>query len=285
MKSNKKFIALSAIVIGAAILITSAFADVIIGSGYYSLKSAVKNTAAKLTGEVDNFTFEATATIKIDDMVYLEDKNIEKFDILNEQRESSLISYYNGETRESYSYRNNEQSISKDLKTGTYHVYSYNTRPINMRGEQFFLDNPFEDERVQDAERIMDAFVGSLQDIVQVEEVNNKKMYIGNLSDTQVPPIINAISSYFVKYSIFNSYSYRADESKIPIPKTDIYVLGASGKAIENENGILENIIGSIRVSGTDEDGNEHVYSVEISVEIKDINSTIVTKPDLEGKK
>ena len=47
MKTSKKFIALSAVIIGAVILVTSAFADIIMGSGYYSLKNAAKNTAGK----------------------------------------------------------------------------------------------------------------------------------------------------------------------------------------------------------------------------------------------
>jgi|LSQX01.2.fsa_nt_gb hypothetical protein len=282
MKTSKKFIALSAVIIGAVILVTSAFADIIMGSGYYSLKNAAKNTAGKLTSEVDNFTMEMMATVKIDDLVYCEEKSINKIDIFNEQEETISLNYSDGEINERNTYANKELSIHKDVETGAYNVYYHDRTQFNT--EEQYLDNPFEYEEAQDAERVMDAFVGSLQDIIQVEEINNKKMYIGNLSDTQVPPLINAISSYFLKYEIFNQYSYMNNKSKIAVPKSNIYVLGASGKAIENEDGILESIIGSLRVSGTDESGNEHIYSVELSFEIKDINNTVVIKPDLEGK-
>jgi hypothetical protein len=42
----------------------------------------------------------------------------------------------------------------------------------------------------------LDAFVAILQDVIQVEESDGKKMYFGILSDTQVPPLINAY--YFI---------------------------------------------------------------------------------------
>lgn len=283
MKLSRKSIALYSFLVGASILTTSALADVFMGSGYYSLKNAAKTTAAKVINEVESFTIGATATVKVDDVTITEQTNYTKYDMINEQSESFSKSYQNGETRESYYFTDREQSISKDMETGSYHVYNnYNRRRSDSEQEWKIIENPFEQEQAEDIEKIIDAFVGSLQDIIQVEDVDNKKMYIGNLSDTQVPPLVNAVSSYFVKYAIFNQYSY--ERLQLPIPKSNVYVLDVSGRAIENETGILESVIGSMRVSAEDENGTEHIYCVEVSFEIKDINSTIVTMPDLEGK-
>ena len=137
-------------------------------------------------------------------------------------------------------------------------------------------------EQVQDAEKVLDAFVGNLQDVIQVEESDGKKMYFGNLSDTQVPPLINAITSYVVKYGLFNTGI--ENDSKLLLPKDNIYVLSAFGKAIENADGIFESIIGGISVSGTDKNGAGHIYNIELAMDITDINNTFLTKPDLEGK-
>ncbi|MDR0405408.1 MAG: hypothetical protein LBH54_01300, partial [Clostridiales bacterium] len=82
------------------------------------------------------------------------------------------------------------------------------------------------------------------------------------------------------KYSILDA-SVGKD---IPVPKSDIYIKVASGKAIENRDGILESVIGSVTAVGTDADGAEHTYSVDISIEVTDIGATVVDAPDLSGK-
>src|SRR5699024_3710843 len=38
-------------------------------------------------------------------------------------------------------------------------------------------------------------------------------------------------------------------------------------------------------ISAKDEKGVDHIYSLELSMDIKDINNTLVKAPDLEGKK
>ncbi len=68
------------------------------------------------------------------------------------------------------------------------------------------IENPFEEEQVKDAEKVLDALVGNLQDAIQVEEYSGKKMYVGNLSETQIPSAVNAISSFIFKYNILDEW-------------------------------------------------------------------------------
>ena len=278
LKKSKKSTAICAFILGAAILATSAFADIIIGSGYYGLKNAAKTTAKKLANEVENFTCNFSGTIKIDNTVIIETNEKNKFDIVNQVSETISTNYSYGETSDRYYYQDKELSISKNSHSDLYYVYS---RARND-GIYKIFDDPFEMEQVQDAEKVLDAFVGNLQDVIQVEESDGKKMYFGNLSDTQVPPLINAITSYVVKYGLFNTGI--ENDSKLLLPKDNIYVLSAFGKAIENADGIFESIIGGISVSGTDKNGAGHIYNIELAMDITNINNTFLTKPDLEGK-
>ncbi len=89
MRFSKKTATICAFVLGGAtILATSAFADTMLGSGYYSLKNSIKTTMTKLTSEVDNFSADATLSLKIDGKVFEESTSNAKFDIKNKAKES-----------------------------------------------------------------------------------------------------------------------------------------------------------------------------------------------------
>ncbi len=280
MKYNKKTITIAVFILGAVILMTSAFADMILGSGYNSLKSSMKTTAAKLTDEVDNFTVNATLALKLDGVVVEETVSNGKFDIANNTRESEDKRTGKGKTSEGYWYSNGNQRIYRN-DDGSYSVIE--RRKKTHDEDMDIIKNPFEDEQFKDAEKIADAFVGSLQDIIQLEESNGRKMYIGNLTETEIPSIVNAISSFAFKYGILDQW--QAKHLGVPRPMSNIYLISAMGKAIENENGILESGIFTASISAEDSDGIEHIYSFDFSMDIKDINTTIVKAPNLEGQK
>lgn len=279
MKFNKKNATIAAFALGATILVTSAFADTMLGSGYNSLKSATKTTMAKLSKEVDSFSANATITFKMDGNIIEESSSNGKFDIVNNAKESEDSNFRKGELRESYWYSDKEKRIYKN-NDGSYNVIERQ----NIKGEnEEVVQNPFEDEQVRDMEKILDAFVGNLQDAIQVEEAGGKKIYIGNLTETQIPSMVNAISSFAFKYGILDQW--QAKHLGIPHPKSEIYLVNAMGKAIQDEDGIIESGIFTASISAQDENGVEHIYSLEFSMDIKDINSTVVKAPDLEGKK
>lgn len=276
---SKKTATICAFVLGAAILAGSAFADTVLGSGYHSLKSSLKTTMTKLSADVDNFSADAIVSVKIDGKAIAETTNNLKFDVANNAEETSERTLGKSEITEFYRYVDNNQVIYKNFEENTYNVIEKRKSNNNRK----LVENPFEEEQVKDAEKILDAFVGSLQDIIQVEEVNGKKMYTGNLSDTQIPPLANAIASFAFKYNILDERS--ADRLEVPYPESNIYLLKASGKAVENEEGIIESGIFTASICAQDSEGNEHVYSLDLTVDIKDINSTVVRAPKLDGQK
>lgn len=279
MKLSKKTITIAVFALGAVILVTSAFADIVLGSGYNSLKQSIKTTAGKLTDEVDNFSVDVVVAFKLDGKIITESNSNMKFDVVNNTRESRDENFENGEVKEYYWYSDENRSIYKN-NDGSYDVIE---KRKNKNETDKVMQNPFEEEQVKDAERIVDAFVGNLQDVIQVEESDGKKMYMGNLTETQIPPIVNAISSFVFKYNVLDQW--QAKRLGIPCPKSNIYLVNAKGKAIENEEGIIESGIFTADISVQDSEGIEHIYSLEISMDIKDINNTVVNAPDLDGKK
>lgn len=277
MKFSKKTATVCAFVLGAMILTATAFADTMLGSGFNSLKNSVKSTMTKLTGEVDNFSADMIVSVKVDGKVISESTNNIKIDVSNQAEEMSERTLNKGKITESYRYNDENQSIYNNAEDDSYTV----VEKRKNNNDRKIIDNPFEEEQVKDAEKILDAFVGNLQDIIQLEESGGKKMYIGNLSDTQIPPLANAISSFAFKYAILDEWN--AKRLNIPSPKSNIYLVNASGKAVENEDGIIESGIFTASISAKDNEGIEHIYSLDFSIDIKDINNTVVAAPNLVG--
>jgi hypothetical protein len=280
MKFSKKTATIYTFILGFTILTVSAFADTMLGSGYYSLKDSIKTTTSKLTGDVDNFSANIFVAAKIDGEVFSETNNNVKYDITSKAYESSDKISKKGELKEFYFYHDENQRIYRNFNDNSYNVLEKRKHNNDSRK---IIENPFENEQAKDAERILDAFVGSLQDIIQVEESGGKKMYTGNLSETQIPPLVNALSSFLFKYNILDERS--ADRLDVPSPKSNIHLINASGKAIENEEGIIESGIFTASISAQDSNGTEHIYSLDFSIEIKDINNTLVKAPNLDGQK
>ena len=58
------------------------------------------------------------ANVKNDELVYCEEKSINKIDIFNEQEETISLNYSDGEINERNTYANKELSIHKYVETG-----------------------------------------------------------------------------------------------------------------------------------------------------------------------
>jgi hypothetical protein len=59
MKGNRKSLTLVSFILGTVIFVTTAFADVMLGSGYDNLKDSMKRTTKQMESGFDNFTFES----------------------------------------------------------------------------------------------------------------------------------------------------------------------------------------------------------------------------------
>jgi len=282
MKLGKKSTAVIAFTLGATIFVSTALADTLIGSGYSNFKDAVKNTAAVVTsGELDSFEVAMNVTLKVDGVTYMENTNSTKYDFAGNKREYQSTSYEFGEKFEHYFYTDSSRSITKSSRDEKYYVTEYKGGNRHNR----MSEDPFDHERASDAEKIIDAFVGNLAELVQVEEYGGKRMFTGSLSEAQIPTLANALASYVLKRG-YGSLRYRTNADKVmemPIPASNLFIQSVSGKAVQNELGVIESLVAEASASAVDKNGINRIYTMELSFQMTGINATTVREPNLEG--
>lgn len=266
--------------IGACLFVTTAFADMVLGSGYDKLKSATKYTTSQLEKGLNSYTMETSLGVTIDGEVFSYKNDVTKVDNLNKQRETESISKsYKENERKYYSYEDVSRRVWKNNDDNQLYVLEYSSENPY---EGFYLTHDlFQEEGAAEVEKIIDAVVGNLKDLVQVEK-NSEGAYTfnGSLSASQVPAVVNAVSSFAAK-QIISEGSRNTEDVTLPKFKTDIYVTSVKGSAIENEQGLLTQLQGSIAFSGKDVDGKEHQIDVSLAFELKDIDHSVIGTPDL----
>ncbi len=280
MIKNKKLMMALSFTLGATLLVSTAFADILSTSGYEHLKQAIKHTSKSCAKNLDSFTAQFSITIKDNEKVFYSSTQTSKVDNTSgSSQNKSIAEYYNGKTDKSESYYDRNCNIWYNSWNDTYQVYEYAQqieRPQN--------NDIFEEDEVKDVEKIIDAGIGNLKDYVLVKENSDgSKEFSGSLDNAQIPALVNAISSFAIKRTI-PDLGVGIDDV-FPKIQNDVFIKSVSGKATVNKDGILERIYGSGVISGKCEDGTAHELTLEVLLRTYDINSTIVTKPDLTDKK
>src|SRR5687768_8088072 len=101
MKPGKKAATLLAFVVGACVFVSTAFADMALGTGYDRLKNAIKQTAAQMDSGLDNYTVETLVTLKADGQTIMESSEALKVDTARKASEEISSRDYGGETHRS----------------------------------------------------------------------------------------------------------------------------------------------------------------------------------------
>lgn len=283
MKLGRKTITLLAFALGTLVFVSTALADMALGSGYDLLKQVAKETTAQMEGELDNFTLETLLTFKVDDKTVYQTSLLSKYDMKQKARvEESVEQRANGETSSYYSYADPHTTIFK----GDDEVYYVTEYEDGQRGDDWkVFENPFAIDGAAEVEKIVDALVGNLKDQVQVEEKpDGGRLYSGQLNEMQVPALINAVSSFAVKQMAHDRYYWNAT-SKIPQIESDVYIKKVTGQAVETDEGRLESITGEAVLLGKDKDGREHELILNAVIKVTDVGTTKVAKPDLTNAK
>jgi hypothetical protein len=275
---NKRIVMATSLLIGVMMLSIPTFAEMNQKSGYDKLKDSLKATADTLFNKSDNFTGEISFTLKDNDNIIIKSTTTSKIDTNNNSQESTGTNFNGDKEEKSYYYMDSNQIISLNSKTNEYYITEY-TNPItnNVRSK-----NPFNDENASDIEKIIDAAVSGIKDnVVSEVKADGSMVFSGNITDNQVPAIINTVSSYLLKTQINNEMRGREN---LPLLTKDIYIKNVTGKANADKYGILENVFVTFVMSGKEKDGTSHELTVDVLADISNINNTIINPPDLTGK-
>lgn len=275
MRRRKTMITAMSFALGACLFVSTAFADMSLGTGYDQLKYSIKHTADQMEHGLDNYTTETMLTIQVDGQTVMEALDMTKTDIRKQASEStSTTRGWNGDHFSYYSYSDPTVRIWKSNENPKYIVTEY---PNGSQNYELF-SNPFKEDGAAEFEKIVDALVGNLKDAVQAEErPDGSRVYSGSLSEAQVPALINAVSSFLLKQTLLNQS--RSDQ--LPDIQSDISIRKVTGRAVENEAGLLESLTGEVMLAGKDAEGAQHDISLSVVFKLTDMGSTQVNKPEL----
>jgi len=287
---NKKIIATGlSIAIGSTMLITTAFANTSAASGYDTYKSAIKNTLV-----AKNLTENADITIKDNGNVIASANNAAKLGIDNKTASGSATINAGGQTNTIETYNQDGQSIIKSSDSTAYKVISKDQR------KKDFKNNKAENEginstKLKDGEMLLDALVGNLQNYVTLDnKADGSKEVSVQLSDSQLPAVVNAAASIVVKNAANGNERIGQGKGETAFAKNviesmpklvdNIRVDNVSVKAqIDKDNNIVNQVI-EVTVSGKDANGADHTVTANINMNLSQFNNTTPDQIDLTGK-
>jgi hypothetical protein len=278
MKINKKSKIIISLALGSVMFTTTAIAQVISKSGYDQLKDSVKYTAESCSTNLSSYTIDTLFVIKDNGTVITSQGSLDKVDVSNQTKENITTSIEGGVKKDGYFYSDKSGYITRNSDQDIYYATEY-TSPREIVAPT----NPFKEKGASDMEKIADAIVGSLKDAVVVTESSDgSKTLSGSLSESQIPALINAVVSLQSKTEFSNGYN-----NQNPMPKItkDVFVKEIKGNMVTTKEGLIQSVLGSGVIVGTDENDKEHNLSFEVLAKITNVNLTKVNKPDLSGKK
>lgn len=281
MKLKKKTAMITSLTVGIVMLTTTVFAEVASKSAYGQAKDTLKYTAEGFSSEYSNYTIDLSMVVKDNGKITMSDSSLNKYDRTKSAKESvSTITKGNNKAKE-YFYRDKNFMISNDPENNIY----YETK-LSSEDSGYKLDNPFKEKRASDIEKIGDALVGNLKDnVIVTNKHDGSKEFSGIVSETQIPTIVNAVTSYMLKNEADSIKHNPYNKNILPSITKDICVKEVKGKAIVDKNGLLQNVLGTGTFYGKDDKGVEHKLTFEVLLKVSNVNSTVVNKPDLSGKK
>lgn len=281
MKLNKFTKTAVVFTLGASVFVTTAFADMLLGSGYDKLKESIKRSADGLTNEYASYTEIDTFNIYLDDEILYNSTNTLFVD--NTNKRELNISDHNDFSNPKYSgksesYRDTLYAIYKRDTDTDYYGYKYMTEDVEfVPGNEY--NEFFQDEYAPYFEKIIDAAVGNMKNLVQYDtNANDQKVYTGSLNASQVPALYNAVLSLALKDGLDTEYRETKEIKEVK----DAYVSEITGEAIEDNQGRLIKIDGQFSVKFKDQNSKDHTITAQATIEWKDINSTVVNKPTVD---
>lgn len=276
MKSKKKTVMFLSFTLGTLLAATTALADIADKSGYDQLKDALKVTAEQCSEKFNSFTMDTSMVMKDNGKTLMTDNQTSKNDRSKDAAETiSSGESLRGDKHSYYTYMDKTTQINVSGSDPTYYITEF-----TEEREREIFSNPFKEDRAEDLEKIADAIVGSLKDhVVVTDNADGSVGLAGSLTEVQIPALVNAVTSYAMKQE------FNGTRQNLPHLAKDIFVKEVRGIAKVNQDGVMENILGTAVLSGKDVQGTVHEVTVEVLVKLSDINSTTVNKPDLTGKK
>jgi hypothetical protein len=282
--------------VGSALLITSTFVSLANGTdGYELLKESFKNSKG-----FDNATINAEFTVIDNDEKVLDVSGILKADHENEIGNGSVSLKSDSISSEFDFYAEDNSVVVKRDGIDTYFKFISDdeSEEYSNKHEKFGENQELSKEVSDLHEKIFDTLVGDIKkQIVEKDLTNGDKEISLELNENQIPEIVNAVlsakhdddSEYDENEKICGEYleevfGISCDDFKVNELEKDIKVKNIYLETVLDKDNEVKGIGFSIKVSGKDENNDEHVQTVTANLNFSDINSTTVETIDLTDK-
>ncbi len=284
--------------LGAVLFVTSAFAEVLTKTGYEQFKDAAKSTMFNME-TFDSYTTNMKISITDNDRIVLQNENLLKQDNKEGKREStSKVLGLGGVDTYSFNYSDNSQNIYYSQYDDTYYVNKFEKPLPQMNYDRSM--NPMNQTMVGEMEKILDAGIAALNlqnSITADKGPDGKTILVSSLSEGQIPPFINAMFSfafkqtysqqarYAVRPMMNDDQGYGIQESPFPALDGDVFIKSFTARMVVNNEGIVEEAFVTAVLSGKEKNGTVHHIQFDLVAEFMNMNTTVITAPDLTGKK
>lgn len=280
---KKKTVAMAtSLVIGGSLLFGTAFANASQLSGYEAYKNALKDTK-----NLQNETIDLKASITDNGSSLFDVSSNVKLNVSSNAM-SNATTVKSGNTTQTFSsYEQDGKNITKNSNSDQYLVREdmhKNSNDLNK------AQNPVMEKSM---EVVVDTLVGSMQNkVVTTDGSDGTKNVAINLGENDVTPLVNALTSLaFAAENHTGSYNDNNDKNNIkdlkniiPQLQSDIKVVSVTSTGNINNDDIITSQTAKIVVSGKDAQGTQHELTLNIDLNLSNINSTTPDKIDLTGK-
>lgn len=277
---NKKLIAMTtSLVIGGSLLLGTAYANASQLSGYEAFKASIKDTK-----NLKNETADLKVSIYDNGSDLMDmSSNVKINSSANARSEVTTVKTSSGSQTFS-TYRKDGKNISKDSSSDVYTVVE-NNKNFKKKDK---AENP---EMEKSMEVVIDTLVGNMKDKVTVADNGDgtKKSSI-SLNENEVTPLVNALTSMaLVRSSDEQMHNDKKAElanlkNVIPQLQSDIKVKSVEVNGDINKDNTIKDEVAKIVITGTDAQGKAHEITVNVNLNLSNINSTSPDTVDLTGK-
>lgn len=285
---NKKLTTIGvSVALGGIMLFTAAYGAFAGSSGYESYKSAFKNTisAKSITPKIQiSVSDNGNALVNVDSTMKINKEN---------KSSSGSITVTSGDQQNTTDiYRQNGQTIIKNSDSDTYQVTQFDKS--RKQGEQQPGEKDLNSALASDIENVIDAVVGNIQNYITIQNNPDGTNDVAlHLTDSQIPPVVNAVTSLLVKNAERENTHGKHVQSpvegmlqqKIPQLVSDIKVTSDDTTAKISNDNFIQNQTVNITISGKDADGNNHQIEINANIDLSGFNSTNPDTVDLTGQK
>ena len=273
------------LLVGVALLATTAFASGSGLNGYDLYKQAFQNTRA-----ATSLTATAAVTISDNGNVLLKSNAVVKADHQSKDLSAAVNLTSGSQSDQLLAYRQNGQIITKLADNPVYNILSF--QPGNSPWSKQW-NRQHSQSSAGGVQNIIDLLAGNFQNYISTSSTaNGDKQVSLALSGNQIPSLANAVASMVVRQGALHMAQLQnpvcpvqaAVAAQFPQLINGIEISNVGLKADIDPNNVIKEQTANVTISGKDAQGKTHQLVLNLAVTFSNLNNTTPDSVNLSGK-